>query len=92
MVDNLGSAIAGVPRAALICRCTSRGRPPPTSPYQKQSAKQSKELQDGSILFIIILLLIIFRSLLAPLVTLLPAALVLAWRAPSSAHSAAPGS
>ncbi len=44
---------------------------------QKQSASQSKQIQDGSILFIIALLLIIFRSVLAPLVTLVPAALVL---------------
>ena len=44
---------------------------------QQQSARQSKEVQDGSVVFIIILLLIIFRSVLAPLVTLVPAALVL---------------
>jgi RND superfamily putative drug exporter len=44
---------------------------------QQQSARQSKEIQDGSVVFIIILLLIIFRSVLAPLVTLVPAALVL---------------
>ena len=37
---------------------------------QKQSAKQGNELQDGSLLFIIVLLLIIFRSVLAPIVTL----------------------
>jgi RND superfamily putative drug exporter len=44
---------------------------------QKQSSSQSKEIQDGSVLFIIVLLLFIFRSVLAPLVTLIPAALVL---------------
>jgi len=44
---------------------------------QQQSAKQSKEIQDASILFIVALLFIIFRSVLAPLVTLLPAAMVL---------------
>ncbi len=43
----------------------------------KQSAKQGTQIQDASILFIIVLLLIIFRAVLAPLVTLLPAALVL---------------
>ena len=42
-----------------------------------QSAKQSGEFQSASILFIILLLLLIFRSLLAPFVTLLPAVLVL---------------
>jgi RND superfamily putative drug exporter len=44
---------------------------------QEQSAKQGGEIQDASILFIIVLLFIIFRSLLAPLITLIPAALVL---------------
>jgi putative drug exporter of the RND superfamily len=44
---------------------------------QQQSARQGKEVQDGSVVFIIILLLIIFRSVLAPLITLVPAALVL---------------
>ncbi|HUA95360.1 MAG TPA: MMPL family transporter [Acidimicrobiales bacterium] len=43
----------------------------------EQSNKQGKQIQDASILFIIVLLLVIFRALLAPLVTLLPAALVL---------------
>ena len=43
----------------------------------QQSAKQSKQIQDASFLFIIVLLFLIFRSALAPLVTLLPAALVL---------------
>ncbi len=45
---------------------------------QEQSNKQGKQIQEASILFIIVLLFIIFRSFLAPLVTLLPAALVLA--------------
>ena len=43
----------------------------------QQSAGQSKQIQDASFLFIIVLLFLIFRSALAPLVTLLPAALVL---------------
>ena len=44
---------------------------------QEKSANQGNEIQDFSILFIIVLLLIIFRSVLAPIVTLVPAALVL---------------
>ncbi len=44
---------------------------------QAKSANQGNEIQDVSIFFIIVLLLIIFRSVLAPVVTLLPAALVL---------------
>ena len=44
---------------------------------QKQSNTTGNKTQLLSILFIIVLLLFVFRSLLAPLVTLLPAALVL---------------
>jgi RND superfamily putative drug exporter len=44
---------------------------------QQQSVQQGKRTQEFSLLFIIILLLVIFRSVLAPLVTLLPAAIVL---------------
>jgi RND superfamily putative drug exporter len=46
--------------------------------YQnKQSNSTGNKTQDLSILFIIVLLLLIFRSLLAPFVTLLPAIIVL---------------
>ncbi len=46
--------------------------------YQNaQSRTTGKQTQGLSILFIVVLLLVIFRSLLAPLVTLLPPALVL---------------
>ena len=44
---------------------------------QEQSAKQGGEIQDASLLFIIVLLFLIFRSVLAPIVTLVAAALVL---------------
>ena len=44
---------------------------------QQQSAQQGKKTQEFSLLFIIVLLLVIFRSVLAPIVTLLPAAIVL---------------
>jgi len=44
---------------------------------QKQSVEEGKRTQDISLVFIIVLLLVIFRSVLAPLITLLPAAIVL---------------
>jgi RND superfamily putative drug exporter len=44
---------------------------------QKSSSSTGNKTQALSILFIIVLLLFVFRSLLAPLVTLLPAAIVL---------------
>ncbi len=45
---------------------------------QKQSDKQGGQIQSVSFLFIIVLLLIVFRSLPAALITLLPAGLALA--------------
>ncbi|HVT70631.1 MAG TPA: MMPL family transporter, partial [Trebonia sp.] len=42
---------------------------------QQQSGNTGNEVQGGSFLFILILLLIIFRSLLAPLITVVPALL-----------------
>jgi len=44
---------------------------------QQQSERTGKEVQAFSVLFILVLLLVIFRSVLAPLITLLPAVLVL---------------
>ena len=49
---------------------------------QSQSKSSQGDIQKFSLLFIIVLLLIAFRALLAPLVTLLPAALVLALASP----------
>ena len=49
---------------------------------QSQSKSSQGDVQRFSLLFIIALLLIAFRALLAPLVTLLPAALVLALASP----------
>lgn len=44
---------------------------------QASSANQTNQTQLLSIIFILVLLLVIFRSVLAPLITLLPAALVM---------------
>jgi RND superfamily putative drug exporter len=49
---------------------------------QSQSKSSQGDVQEFSLLFIIVLLLIAFRALLAPLITLLPAALVLALASP----------
>jgi putative drug exporter of the RND superfamily len=77
LVDDLTSAIAGA-RLPGNLSVHLAGQVASNVASQRQSSTQSKKIQDGSVLFIILLLLIIFRSLLAPLVTLLPAALVLA--------------
>jgi len=76
LVDDLDSALASVARPADL-HVYLAGTVATNVATQEQSAKQGKEIQDASILFIIVLLLVIFRSVLAPLVTLLPAALVL---------------
>ncbi len=49
---------------------------------QSSSSKSQNNTQGLSVLFILVLLLFAFRALLAPLVTLLPAALVLALSSP----------
>ncbi len=49
---------------------------------QSQSKNSQGDIQKFSLLFIIVLLLIAFRALLAPLITLMPAALVLALASP----------
>ncbi len=60
----------------------------PTVVDSQQSSKQSRNLtQLFSFVFIIALLLVAFRALLAPLVTLLPAALVLALSGPVVAEA-----
>ena len=77
LVDNMDSALARVSLPSDL-QVHLAGEVATGVANQKQSAKQGSEIQFASIIFIIILLLIIFRSVLAPLVTLLPAALVLA--------------
>jgi RND superfamily putative drug exporter len=49
---------------------------------QKQSGQTGNQVQDFAFLFILILLLIIFRSLLAPLITVIPALLSVAIAGP----------
>jgi len=76
LIDNLSRAIAvaNVPRDLHI---NLAGVLATNVANQQQSVREGKQTQDLSLLFIILLLLVIFRSVLAPLVTLLPAAIVL---------------
>jgi RND superfamily putative drug exporter len=74
LVDNLRSAIASSsPPAGMQVHLA--GQVPVAVDQQKQSGNTGNELQGGSFIFILILLLIIFRSLLAPLITVIPALL-----------------
>jgi RND superfamily putative drug exporter len=87
LVDNLRTAI------------TDSSPPPGTQAHlagqvavnvdqQKQSGNTGNQLQLVSIAFIIILLLVIFRSLLAPFITLIPAAMSVAISGPLVAELA----
>ncbi len=76
LIDKLNSTLSGTALPADL-QVHLAGQLATNAASQQQSARQGKEIQNASILFIIVLLLIIFRSALAPLVTLLPAALVL---------------
>ncbi len=55
---------------------------------QKQSGTTGNQVQDISVLFIIVLLLLIFRSVLAPFITLIPAAMSVAISGPLVAEAA----
>ena len=76
LVDNLSAALR---RSHLPPDLTAHpaGQLATNVANQQQSERTGKEVQAFSVLFILLLLLVIFRSVLAPLVTLLPAVLVL---------------
>jgi RND superfamily putative drug exporter len=76
LVDNLQSAIDRAPLPADL-HVNLAGEIVTNVATNAKSNKQGNLISIFSILFIIVLLLIIFRSLLAPFATLLPAVLVL---------------
>ncbi len=74
LIDNLRSAItAAHPPAGMQVHLA--GQLAINTDQQKQSGNTGNEVQGISFLFILILLLVIFRSLLAPLITVGPAVL-----------------
>ena len=74
LIDDLRSTIAAAnPPAGM--QVHTAGMVAIAVDQQKQSGDTGNEVQGGSFLFILILLLIIFRSLLAPLITVIPALL-----------------
>jgi len=76
LIDDMHGAIARTPLPAGL-QAHLAGQLATNAAANAQSARQSREIEDASYLFIVVLLLLIFRSLMAPLVTLVPAALVL---------------
>ena len=74
LVDNLRSTIASAsPPAGMQVHLA--GQFAINVDQQKQSGKTGNQVQDFAFAFILVLLLLIFRSLLAPLITVIPALL-----------------
>jgi putative drug exporter of the RND superfamily len=74
LVDNLRAAIASSsPPAGMQAHLA--GQFAINVDQQKQSGKTGNQVQGYAFLFILVLLLIIFRALLAPLITVIPALL-----------------
>jgi putative drug exporter of the RND superfamily len=87
LVDQLRSTItAAGPPAGLQVHLA--GQVAVNVDQQKQSGNTGNEVQDVAFVFILILLLIIFRSLLAPLITVVPALLSVAISGPVIAELA----
>jgi RND superfamily putative drug exporter len=87
LVANLRSAIAAAkPPAGLHAHLA--GQIAINVDQQKQSGNTGNQVQAVSFLFILVLLLIIFRSLLAPLITVIPALLSVAISGPIIAELA----
>jgi RND superfamily putative drug exporter len=77
LINSLESAIAAA-HAAPEMQIRVAGPVADNAANQVQSQKTGTQVQTFSLVFIIVLLFVIFRSLLAPLITLLPAGLSLA--------------
>jgi RND superfamily putative drug exporter len=76
LIDRMQRAVDGASRPSDL-RIHFAGQEATAVANQAQSDKQGKETQLFSLLLIIVLLVVIFRSVVAPLLTLLPAAIVL---------------
>jgi RND superfamily putative drug exporter len=75
LVDNLRTAIHGV-RAPPGIQTNVAGQLADQIDQQAKSGNTAEQIQLASVVFILALLVIIFRSPLAPLITLLPALLI----------------
>ena len=90
LVDGLRSAIsrAGPPQGLSVHLA---GAIPVAVDQQKQTGNTGNQIQGLSVVFIIILLLLIFRAALAPLITLLPAFIAITIAGPLVAAAAQAG-
>jgi len=90
LVSRLDAALDGV-RAPPGLHFYLTGQIPTNVANTKSNKKTSKDIESFSILFILVLLFLVFRSLLAPLLTLLPAMLVAGMSGPVIAEAAKAG-
>ncbi|HEX3788363.1 MAG TPA: MMPL family transporter [Pseudonocardiaceae bacterium] len=90
LVDNLRTTIAHTPLPSGL-QAHLAGSVASNVDVQSQSGNDGSQIENLSVLFIILLLLLIFRSLLAPLVTLLPAFLVVELAGPVIAEASHAG-
>ncbi len=90
LVNGLRSAIsrAGPPQGLSVHLA---GAIPVAVDQQKQTGNTGNQIQGLSVVFIIILLLLIFRAALAPLITLLPAFIAITIAGPLVAEAAQAG-
>jgi len=87
LIDNIRTTIASAhPPAGMQVHLA--GQIAINTDQQKQSGNTGNEVQGISVLFILILLLLIFRSVLAPFITLIPAALSVTIAGPIIAEAA----
>ena len=90
LVDNLRSAIrAAGPPSGLHVHLA--GAIPIAVDQQKQTGNTGNQIQGLSVLFILVLLLLIFRALLAPFITLIPAFIAITIAGPLVAQAAQAG-
>ena len=87
LIDNIRATIASAHPPAGV-QVHLAGQIAINTDQQKQSGNTGNEVQGISVLFILILLLLIFRSVLAPFITLIPAALSVTIAGPIIAEAA----
>jgi putative drug exporter of the RND superfamily len=87
LIDNMRTTITDSSPPAGV-QVHLAGQVAVNTDQQKQSGNTGNEVQGISVLFILVLLLLIFRSVLAPFITLIPAALSVTIAGPIIAEAA----
>jgi len=90
LVSNIRATFGRVPHPSTLSFYLT-GEVPTSVDNQKSSNKTLRNIQLFSVLFILVLLLVVFRSVLAPVLTLLPPVLVLVLAGPVVAEASKVG-